>query len=83
MKHIVSCNNGWLYVLHFFVSSQVINGTGTWLSLDAELVMRDGQVVGTKTATGHALLIDARFELPYGKWEKYINTFFTFQSHPT
>lgn len=45
---------------------QVIHGTGKWLALDADLVMRDGQVVGTKNPTGHELLIDARFELPYG-----------------
>lgn len=33
--------------------------------------MRDGQVVGTKTSTGNALLIDARFELPYGKFKSF------------
>ena len=42
-------------------------GSGQWLSLEAELVMRDGEVVGTKTPTGHSLLIDCRFELPFGK----------------
>ncbi|KAL1508906.1 hypothetical protein ABEB36_003726 [Hypothenemus hampei] len=39
--------------------------TGQWLSLDAELVMKDGEVVGTKTPTGHSLLVDCRFELPF------------------
>jgi hypothetical protein len=40
---------------------------GKWLPLEADLVMRDGEVVGTKTPTMHAIFIDARFELPYGK----------------
>ncbi|XP_074033427.1 unc-13 isoform X10 [Leptinotarsa decemlineata] len=40
-------------------------GNGQWRSLDAELVMRDGEVVGTKMATGHNLLVDCRFELPF------------------
>ncbi|XP_018570699.1 protein unc-13 homolog B [Anoplophora glabripennis] len=40
-------------------------GNGQWLSLEAELVMRDGEVVGTKMPTGHSLLVDCRFELPF------------------
>ncbi|KAK5649184.1 hypothetical protein RI129_000213 [Pyrocoelia pectoralis] len=40
-------------------------GSGQWLSLDAELVMRDGEVVGTKSPTGHSILVDCRFELPF------------------
>ncbi|XP_049820619.1 phorbol ester/diacylglycerol-binding protein unc-13 [Aethina tumida] len=40
-------------------------GKGQWLSLEAELVMRDGEVVGTKMPTGHSLLVDCRFELPF------------------
>lgn len=48
-------------------------GSGQWLSLDAELLMRDGEVVGTKHPTGHSLLVDCRFELPFGK---YLLTFF-------
>ncbi|XP_044263033.1 protein unc-13 homolog B isoform X12 [Tribolium madens] len=42
-------------------------GNGQWLSLEAELVMRDGEVVGTKNPTGHSLLVDCRFELPFGR----------------
>ena len=30
--------------------------------------MRTGEVIGTQTPTGHSVLIDARFELPYGKY---------------
>ncbi|XP_060525961.1 protein unc-13 homolog B isoform X4 [Cylas formicarius] len=44
-------------------------GLGQWLSLDAELVMRDGEVVGTKMPTGHSLLVDFRFELPFGRFD--------------
>ncbi|GJQ77641.1 hypothetical protein Trydic_g12769 [Trypoxylus dichotomus] len=44
-------------------------GNGQWLSLEAELVMRDGEVVGTKNPTGHSLLVDCRFELPFGRCE--------------
>ncbi|BES94156.1 Hypothetical protein NTJ_06965 [Nesidiocoris tenuis] len=40
-------------------------GPGEWVSLDAELVMMDGEVVGTKEPTGHSLLVDCRFELPF------------------
>ncbi len=29
--------------------------------------MRNGEVIGTQTPTGHSVLIDARFELPSGK----------------
>uniref|UniRef100_A0A6P7FZK2 Uncharacterized protein LOC114332330 isoform X1 n=1 Tax=Diabrotica virgifera virgifera TaxID=50390 RepID=A0A6P7FZK2_DIAVI len=40
-------------------------GIGQWRSLEAELVMRDGEVIGTKMPTGHSLLLDCRFELPF------------------
>ena len=43
-------------------------GDGKWLSLDSELIMRNGEVIGTQTPTGHSVLIDARFELPYGEY---------------
>uniref|UniRef100_A0A8D9AMT0 Phorbol ester/diacylglycerol-binding protein unc-13 n=1 Tax=Cacopsylla melanoneura TaxID=428564 RepID=A0A8D9AMT0_9HEMI len=42
------------------------DGPGQWLSLDGELVMMDGEVVGTKIPTGHSILMDCRFELPFG-----------------
>ncbi|GLV31616.1 hypothetical protein CBL_07377 [Carabus blaptoides fortunei] len=41
------------------------DGNGQWLSLEGELEMRDGEVVGTKSPTGHSLLVDCRFELPF------------------
>ncbi|XP_023290333.1 probable serine/threonine-protein kinase kinX [Orussus abietinus] len=40
-------------------------GCGQWVSLDSELEMRGGEVVGTKSPSGHMLLIDCRFELPF------------------
>ncbi|XP_057334436.1 protein unc-13 homolog A-like isoform X10 [Microplitis mediator] len=41
---------------------------GQWVSLDSEVEMRGGEVVGTKTPTGHSLLISCRFEQPFGRW---------------
>ncbi|XP_045034176.1 protein unc-13 homolog B isoform X3 [Daphnia magna] len=40
-------------------------GIGQWMSLDAEQIMENGVVVGTRNPTGDYLLIDCRFELPY------------------
>ncbi|KAI9552024.1 hypothetical protein GHT06_022361 [Daphnia sinensis] len=40
-------------------------GVGQWMSLDAEQIMENGVVVGTRNPTGDYLLIDCRFELPY------------------
>ncbi|XP_058796060.1 putative uncharacterized protein DDB_G0282133 [Phymastichus coffea] len=36
-----------------------------WISLDSELEMKGNDVVGTKCSTGHILLIDCRFEIPF------------------
>ena len=41
-------------------------GTGHWISLDAEQIMEEGVVVGTRNPTGDFLLLDCRFEMPYG-----------------
>uniref|UniRef100_A0A0L8FZE0 Uncharacterized protein n=1 Tax=Octopus bimaculoides TaxID=37653 RepID=A0A0L8FZE0_OCTBM len=30
--------------------------------------MKNGEIIGTRGSTGHSILIDARFELPYGKF---------------
>lgn len=40
---------------------------GQWLSLDQELVIEEGEVVGTKVPTGHSLLLEAHFEVGCGK----------------
>ena len=36
------------------------------MSLDAEQIMEEGVVVGTRNPTGDFLLLDCRFEMPYG-----------------
>lgn len=41
---------------------------GRWVELEAQLMMRGGAVVGTTGPTGHALLLDCRFEPPFGKY---------------
>ncbi|XP_069360214.1 protein unc-13 homolog B isoform X6 [Maniola hyperantus] len=38
---------------------------GRWVELEAQLMMRGGAVVGTAGSTGHALLLDCRFEPPF------------------
>lgn len=43
-------------------------GSGQWLQMDHELETRNGQTVGTRGPTGHNLLTDVRFELPFGEW---------------
>uniref|UniRef100_A0A1I7YZU3 C2 domain-containing protein n=1 Tax=Steinernema glaseri TaxID=37863 RepID=A0A1I7YZU3_9BILA len=40
-------------------------GPGRWVQIDSELETRNGKTVGTARPTGHALLVDARFELPF------------------
>uniref|UniRef100_H3DD31 Unc-13 homolog Ba (C. elegans) n=1 Tax=Tetraodon nigroviridis TaxID=99883 RepID=H3DD31_TETNG len=40
-------------------------GPGHWLSLDSEVLMREGEVCGTTNPTPHQVLLDARFELPF------------------
>ncbi|CAH2257786.1 jg8954 [Pararge aegeria aegeria] len=41
---------------------------GRWVELEAQLMMRGGAVVGTTGPTGHALLLDCRFEPPFGSF---------------
>ncbi|KAL5004186.1 hypothetical protein ScPMuIL_017642, partial [Solemya velum] len=53
----------WLPLMKIHHSNQ--EGEGKWLSLESELIMHNGEIAGTRTPTGHSLLIDARFELPY------------------
>ena len=43
-------------------------GSGQWIPLDAEQVMENGVVVGTRNPTGDYLMLDCRFELPYGEF---------------
>lgn len=57
--------------LHFISLHQVQYsagpGLGKWLQIDQELETRNGEPIGTSKPTGHSLLVDVRFELPFGK----------------
>lgn len=59
-------------------------GPGEWLSLDSEVLMREEKILGTSNPTPHQVLLDTRFELPFGmqanqravtKNYSYLNTF--------
>lgn len=39
---------------------------GQWYHLDMELILMNGEVAGTRNPTGHMILLDCRFELPFG-----------------
>jgi len=41
-------------------------GDGEWVSLDSEIIMKNGEPIGTQTPTGHYVLLDTRFEPPPG-----------------
>lgn len=49
-------------------------GDGRWLQMDQELETRNGQTVGTSKPTGHNVLVDARFELPFGEFTTIVFT---------
>ncbi|XP_037925907.1 protein unc-13 homolog B isoform X10 [Hermetia illucens] len=38
---------------------------GQWYPIDMDLILMDGEVSGTKNPTGHMILLDCRFELPF------------------
>uniref|UniRef100_A0A3P8R9U9 Unc-13 homolog B n=1 Tax=Astatotilapia calliptera TaxID=8154 RepID=A0A3P8R9U9_ASTCA len=40
-------------------------GSGEWLFLDAEVLMKADEIYGTKNPTPHRVLLDTRFELPF------------------
>lgn len=42
-------------------------GSGDWIFLDAEVLMKADEIYGTKNPTPHRLLLDTRFELPFGE----------------
>ena len=41
-----------------------------WYSIDTEQVMMNGEVNGTRDPTGHMLLLNLHFELPFGEFIK-------------
>lgn len=44
----------------------VQEGPGQWRSLDSEVLMREDVICGTTNPTPHQVLLDTRFELPFG-----------------
>ena len=50
----------------YVTSLMMQEGPGSWWPLDAEVIMEDGRILATKTRTGHAVLVDCRFEFPAG-----------------
>lgn len=40
-------------------------GPGEWSTLEAETLMKDDEICGTKNPTPHKILLDTRFELPF------------------
>ncbi|XP_075696032.1 protein unc-13 homolog B isoform X4 [Rhinoderma darwinii] len=40
-------------------------GPGEWAALEAEVLMKDDEICGTRNPTLHKILLDARFELPF------------------
>ncbi|KAJ1211448.1 hypothetical protein NDU88_006808 [Pleurodeles waltl] len=40
-------------------------GPGEWSALEAEVLMKDDEICGTKNPTPHKILLDARFEMPF------------------
>lgn len=49
------------------------HGNGKWLQIDQEVETRNGRTVGTSHPTGHSLLADVHFELPYGWFLNYFS----------
>jgi len=46
-------------------------GYEQWFNLDSEQIIVNGEVQGTRDPTGHMLLLDLHFELPFGELEDY------------
>lgn len=49
------------------------SGYEQWFSVDAEQIIINGDVQGTRDPTGHMILLDLHFELPFGKVRSEIN----------
>lgn len=47
---------------------------GQWYQLDMDLILMEGEVAGTKNPTGHMILLDCRFEQPFGSYLNNPNT---------
>ena len=51
-------------------------GSGDWIFLDAEVLMKADEIYGTKNPTPHRVLLDTRFELPFGEISELPTPFF-------
>lgn len=59
-------------------------GPGEWIFLDAEVLMKADEIYGTKNPTPHRVLLDTRFELPFGEmshWSIPFSIYFIFHLH--
>ena len=54
------------YMPLYSVQYNDVPGPGKWVQIDQDLETRNGQTVGTCNPTGHSVLVDVRFELPFG-----------------
>lgn len=55
------------FLVTLLLPPQLQEGQGEWLLLDAEVLMKADEIYGTKNPTPHRLLLDTRFELPFGE----------------
>lgn len=49
------------------VNIKLQEGSGEWIFMDAEVLMKADEIYGTKNPTPHRVLLDTRFELPFGE----------------
>lgn len=45
----------------------VQENSGQWLSMDSEIIMKNGEPIGTQTPTGHFVLVETHYEMPSGE----------------
>ncbi|KAI1728910.1 c2 domain-containing protein [Ditylenchus destructor] len=46
-------------------------GSGKWLQIDQELETKNGEAIGTRNPTGHSVLVDLHFELPFDAQQEW------------
>ncbi len=55
-----------LKIIHIYLSFKQ-EGPGEWIFLDSEVLRKADEIYGTKNPTPHRVLLDTRFELPFGE----------------
>jgi hypothetical protein len=58
---------GFVYIRLDHISYNNLNTNEKWYSIDTDVILLDGEVSGTSNETGHVILLDCRWELPYGE----------------